>query len=659
MKLSSFSRGFLYFILAIFFVLTIHIWYRYLLFVSDDVDVKSWTFVEGLSENDQISYLPYVDFSSQTRFYQGLLFDSCLDFYTNEALSVEFVSGMCDVVSDDNQTFFVTLNTTKLWSNQEVVTLDDIYVTYNDLLVNNIWDIPSLDVYKDVAVSYDDGVLQVTFPDSSLDNRIFFTHFVLPAYSIVGERDDYLATYQQTPIWSGCASVRPQGIDETSLIFDVSACPETKFENYQVKYFWEDLNVDEIDYVDIFNGLEIENDSFESLDIPTRAYPVLYFNTTSEKLSPKINRALGGYIVSHFYQDDWYQDYLLREHLLFNQFLSVGDNVGEFIVAKNPQLPVDKYDLQKINIEEIPQELSLAKNDSQVYFSEWFSGYKTLRLLVDDSYDTITIQHNDSIPYAPRTYDSLTQSFFYTLADYNLNLVEGLNEYVIVGTIDGEEVMTATIDLYYLSAPLDDDQEIDDADKLNVLYYDSEISNLIIARLNEILVEWWLDHYFTFQKYSDISSFEGKLLSEDYDLVLRTVDLGERNDLSSLFSSQIPTRNPSLYNNAIFSTALRQYANGEATDDVIETIVNMYGQDLPFVILGSLSSSLSIHTELVDVLDGYTLSDYDLHQVLYQRVALGTKKVFTWESIYNRDNIMSFFDQWGELLEEEVVLEGE
>jgi hypothetical protein len=47
-----------------------------------------------------------------------------------------------------------------------------------------------------------------------------------------------------------------------------------------------------------------------------------------------------------------------------------------------------------------------------------------MRVFVDDAYDRVTIAHNDGVAYAPRTYNATTQSFYYTLAPYNANLVE-------------------------------------------------------------------------------------------------------------------------------------------------------------------------------------------------------------------------------------------
>jgi hypothetical protein len=61
------------------------------------------------------------------------------------------------------------------------VTLDDVYFSYRYLLVDNVRERQSLRVFNDVSVSKNDNSISVTFPESSPDNRIFFTHFILPS----------------------------------------------------------------------------------------------------------------------------------------------------------------------------------------------------------------------------------------------------------------------------------------------------------------------------------------------------------------------------------------------------------------------------------------------------------------------------------------------
>ncbi|USN57500.1 MAG: hypothetical protein H6766_03545 [Candidatus Peribacteria bacterium] len=59
-----------------------------------------------------------------------------------------------------------------------------------------------------------------------------------------------------------------------------------------------------------------------------------------------------------------------------------------------------------------------------MYFLDGIDGSKTMRIFVDQAYDSVTIAHNDGVPFAPTTYNAGTKSFYYTIAPYNANLVE-------------------------------------------------------------------------------------------------------------------------------------------------------------------------------------------------------------------------------------------
>jgi len=41
-------------------------------------------------------------------------------------------------------------------------------------------------------------------------------------------------------------------------------------------------------------------------------------------------------VFNNFYANDLYEPYLLKDHIIFDRFLSTGDSVEKYIVAKNP-----------------------------------------------------------------------------------------------------------------------------------------------------------------------------------------------------------------------------------------------------------------------------------------------------------------------------------
>jgi hypothetical protein len=439
----------------------------------------------------------------------------------------------------------------------------------------------------------------------------------------------------------------------TSLVIDLAACPETKLEKYQLKYLSEDQDIDNATkkyaFLDMVQGVALDDQGFVTHQIPNRKFAFLFFNNESDKFSPKIQRALGGYINHNFYTDSSHESYMSKDQLVFTQFLSTGSNISTYISSKNPNLPIDKFDLEKINIESLPATMELSVGAAPVYFLEAIDGYKTMRIFIDESYDRVTVQHNSGTPFAPQTYNAATKSFYYTVAPYNSNLQEWLNEYVIVGEKWQEKFIIANMDIYFLTAPLQQETAIQDADKLHIVYIHGPETDAAIQRLEVIFSGASMGEYFLFEWYDDVDAFEGKLLSQDYDLVLRMVDLGQRDDLRSLFAGKNPVLNPSLYSTPGFSTALGQYTENPGDPQILANIADIYGKDMPFVVLGQTFDIVSIVPAVDDILDEESTDYvYDLHQQLYSDVTLGSKRIVTRPQIFSGGNVQSFIVQGGE-----------
>jgi len=386
-------------------------------------------------------------------------------------------------------------------------------------------------------------------------------------------------------------------------------------------------------------------DDYVYMTVPSRKYSMLFFNTKSDKLSPKINRALGGLIFNQFSSDPLYKDHLLKNHLWFDRFLSTGDQVGKYIVAKNPKLPLDKYDLEKIDIVSLPQEVKLTVNDTSVYFLERFQWYKSIKFsFAPDSYKNVTISYNGTSPYSPKTFNSVDWSFFYSLSLYNRNIDEWLNKYVIKGVDSkGEQVTIGMLDLYYLTTNLDENADILDEDKINVLYFNDEVSRFVVDRLRAVFIANKIDEYFLFHSFDDVDQFDGKLLSLDYDVVVRTVNLWLRSDISSLLWSSVPTLNPSVYTNDTFVSRLSQYVNESRSDFLYDQLMNVYMQDVPFVVLGNVYDGMYIRSPLVSYVSDSVVGLYDVKKLLLQRVVFGSHAWFFWNDVFDMSHFKAFF----------------
>ncbi len=632
------------------FIFTVHLWYRYLVFVSHTDSLKWWTFVEAVDDDQAISYLPYSEFSQSNRFYQRFLFSSCLDYRVSWDKTFSYTDSLCSVRSQDNRHFSVTLLPGHVWSDGRPLSLDDLYFTYRTLVIDNYWNLDWLSIYSDVVISTGDNGIDVIFPDSSIDNSMFFTYFVLPKHVVQGlSYDDYLELYRTKPVWSECSRIRPQRVDDTSLVFDLGSCNHTPLLFYQLQFLSPDPSVNVSRISDgLYDLITTSKDlgtllDYRKLSIPSREYNVIFFNSLSDKLTSKINRALWWLIFNNFYTTSDYEPYLLKDHIIFDRFLSTGDSVEKYLVAKNPWLPLDKYDLEKISVQALPQVVFLTSSVDFTFFLEDFQWYKTVKFQLPDGYDKILIQANGGEFYIPKTFDPTSDSFFYSLATYNNNIAEWLNKYLIQWVREGVTQDIATLDLYYLTSPLKDRENIiSDSEKIKILYFSDPVSRFVVERLQQIFMDNSLQNYFSFQAFDDVDQFDWKLLSMDYDIVIRTVDLGQRWDLSSLLWSKVPTINPSVYSYDPFIAALSQYGHWERSESLLSTLQTIYMQNVPFVVLGNIHDTVYIRDTTASQLSGSLLGMYDFKSAVLNSTILSEQQSLLWSDVFNFDKLQDF-----------------
>ncbi len=586
----------------------------------------------------------------ETRLYQSMFFDSCLD-YRFENGQAKYETSICGVTTKDNKNYIIRLNGDAFWPDGAQLTLDDIYQTYQKILIENKWKVPSFAGYKNIAIEKRAEDLVVTFPEASPDNRVFFTNFILPKVARDADFDQYVTLASTKNIGSGCAKVRPETKDTNSVVFDVSNCPDTKFNNYQLKYISQQDTIGNYGYIDAIKGVEVLTGGFVNKKIPTREFAFLFFNTKSKKLSKKIQNTLGGYIDDKFAKDDVYKKYFVKNRLIFDTFSSTGKHLANYITAKNTNLPLDKYDLQELKIPALPNDFTLKEGDKPVYFLESVNGAKTLKIRVTKGYTKITVKHNKGAPKRSKTYRASTKSFSYTLSTKNGNLVDGLNEYQIVGTRNGKSVTIADIDIYYLTPPLQEDKKtIKDKDKLHILYVYHPTTDYIVSRLKKIFEEANIARYFSFDGFDDIDSFKGKLLSQDYDMVIRTVNVGQRNDFRSIFANQSPVLNPSLYSDKNLILALQEYAIDPNDKSARNRVKSIYKANTPVVVLGENVINYAIDKDIEKQLEKSSLDYfYDFYRGLYGKVSLGTRLSVKRKDIFNKDNFKSFITTGGKV----------
>ncbi len=154
-----------------------------------------------------------------------------------------------------------------------------------------------LDSYKNITViaNEDDGNLQVIFPKASIDNMIFFTNFILPSHLLANkDLETYFTSFYKNPIGTNCARLQHATHDDSSVIFDLSACKDVPLKYYQVKQF-DDIeklqeyiskNPETIDLI-IDEG---PHPGYALNRVVLNKFATLFFNT--EKVPPSIRKKI-------------------------------------------------------------------------------------------------------------------------------------------------------------------------------------------------------------------------------------------------------------------------------------------------------------------------------------------------------------------------------
>ncbi|NCO98007.1 hypothetical protein GW864_02405 [bacterium] len=81
---------------------------------------------------------------------------------------------------------------------------------------------------------------------------------------------------------------------------------------------------------------------------------------------------------------------------------------------------------------------------------------------------------------------------------------------------------------------------------------------------------------------------EGKITMGEYDIVINTIDMGVKRDLTNLFITDNAKANPSQYQNQNIASYLKQYINStsESTKSRLATQINTtYATDMPLMFL--------------------------------------------------------------------------
>ncbi len=491
----------------VWILLSGYLYYEYLVSKTGQAPTKWWTLIEWVTSS--ITYTPYVSNSSQDRFYQNLLFKSCQSFFTS-GWQVFYEPDACDVITNDNKTFVVSIAGTGTWSDWAPVSIQDVLFTYEEILQKNKRWLPHGNMYENLIIQkLSSNSLTITFPRASKDNIQFFTNFILPSH-IVGDKDWnwYTTKFTATPVTNGCATLSSSR-DKNSVIFDTWKCEKTWLKYYQVKNTTWDKIQDNPGIIDLYIGSN-EIPWYKTGTVITNDYVWIFFNMQRGKLSIYGRKNMIG---------------------LLNKYLYLPEN----------KLPIIK---------------------EHFLFDEYPTG------ITDKS--------------------------------------------TITGVWSG---------------------------RISILYYTQDpVQNHIAAIMKNIMEQEGLLDYVEFIGKEDAKEYTETLQKKEYDITIQTLALWVKKDISSLFLTDDPLNNPSLYVNPNLANQIKDYFQSSLSVQysIKPLIAKLYSTDLPFFIVGKhvsyVYSKPSLNIPQQDRWDEATVRQKIFHSIVVVHKPQVTKQdILNWK----------------------------
>ena len=586
---------FFYVVCAFWVLVTAILGYQFLNENWEVIDQKWWTFVEAIF--DQISYLPYLKNDWQSVFYQSFLFDSCIDYRT---LNEEGLEGTnCKIITQDYQTYYVSVEGTwKKRSDEQPWTINDVYFTYEKIIHQNVWDIKTLNAYKDLKIEPEEWRIKITFPTSTTDNNYFFTYFILPKHILESAQYwDYIGVFASSPITSACWKLQPRTSDPQSLIFNLMNCDDTNLAYYQIKNYpdFESFSKSVIEenntIVDMY-AHQLQLWDYARKNIIKSDILSFFFNTKSPKMKVRLRRALGWLINAKFYVWDEYWKFLkmYREPLL-TTFYSNWENIKEFInrvSLTEKDEGVWQQELEDSWVQALKTPISINWVERKfVFYTPKREDNINLEIKFSNQFENIKITDTKGHSFSPTNYKKTDKKVTYPLEIWK-NLNNGLNQYTIVWTIKDKTYTIANIDLYMIEIEQNQWQEAINEEnnwKISVVYYNNLESNFAVKQFKKILEDAWIIDNFTFTQVSSPEALEAKLVMGDYDIILNTINIGMKKDILRILTTSEATINPSKYTNPNLTNLFKQYTKASKKDEIAEQINQIFAQDMPFVIV--------------------------------------------------------------------------
>ena len=633
-------------------VISIYIGYQYIWISSGQIDNKGGTFVEGIFGNT--SYLPYLRSDTQSDFYQGLLFNACLKASYDNNTST-YAPDLCTVTTQDNQNYSVALNKWFIWSDGTPLSLEDIFFTYNEVIHNNMWELPLLKQYSSITVGKDaNNTLKVTFPTVSPDNILFFTNYILPQHMLMNSYlNDYTSIFAFKPVYTNCSNLVSQSNDEYSLVFNLVNCNQSNLNFYQVKNMgsFDAFKTSIINWNDSIIDAYVGDETLHwyiSKKILTNQLITVFFNTHSDKLSVRGRRVLW-WLIKHNFYDSGYETYFKKNtDGMFDVFQSTWIDIKDLLNRDYAKNIITKNDLIDINVQPLPKSISIKwENQKWVYFIDTWTSLPT-EFVFDKSYDKVTMEYQGK-SYAPQHFVKWGKSWWYTFWLVEKNLGTWLNKYSIYGYNKNKKALITSLDIYNVVSEETTAAVVSgDPVKFTIVYYSNYINDFVVARLQNIFKTANISENFTFDKITTPQELQGRLIAGNYDLLINTVDMGLNKDLTKLFSTDKSEVNPSQYQNQKLTTLLQQYtaADAKSKKKSLTEINSIYSKDMPFVILGKEFLTINLKPDIVNKLfttmNNWDINEYNRRDYIYKNLKLVSTIHIDGKKIWDFNNFSKF-----------------
>lgn len=605
-------------------------WYDYITFSSVKEVNKGGTFVEAIT--DPISYLPYWWDHEKNKFYQTLLFPGC-----EGGLS----GALCDIQTTDNKVYRIKINQDLEWSDGTPFTLDDIIFSYQDIIVSNFWDQPYLSKYQDILISLNEeepDILTITFPTATEDNRSFFQFPIIPLHIIQDYTlEKYVTNFAINPITIGCTTLQ-NSKDTESIVFNLSSCPNTNINYYQIKSFSSLADLQESvlkkrPMVWFYYGT-IESDQYRLLEIKDSNYISMFFNTKSTKLTPRIQRSIGGFIDHHLWQKE-HTGYLGKYEWLFNQYVTTGENLIAYIEEKNPYLTYDKSLLEQGGVKVLPSIFTVdwAKRKYAFYLNPTTEPEYSFTIETTDPVTNIKGSSNKSVRnlIIKSENDNKRHTISFTIgADQQVQ--EGLNTLTINGTVLGKSQEVVSIDLYFLgrTSTTTGDTSLN---KIKIITLDNKISNYIRVQLQDIFEDNQVQHLFEFVVYNNSEKFLEAIRIKDYDMVLTSMQIRGLDDIYRILWSTNLEINPSGYTNPVLNQFLLDNNRNQSR--------NIIASDMPFFVVGQLMKPYRLRSDITFEYE-WDYIESTLRDTILRNISLVSHSSLQASTLLKKENLLNF-----------------